>query len=318
MQAKALMVALAGLWFFAFSFPASGQKLRFASAIKENPAYYLTVLAAEEKGFWKENGLEVTWVPFIAATPMHRAAAAKEVLIGLDTAIGITQVASRGVPVAIVSDLDRAEGFILWVMAKSPVREPKELKGRIGVIALGAAGHAYAQVAAKSLGIEKQVRFVGAGGVPSMVAALKAGSLDATVTSFFNLMDLKFKGEVRDLFSMDDYLPKPWTGRIVWAHKEFQKSSPDTVRRTVKAILQATRFWKGDSSWAVAKIMAQGAMAEGPARAIYEIMRPSEDGKIDKKALENVIGLLIEYGLVAKEKALAIEELYTGEFVSGS
>ncbi|MBI4491157.1 MAG: ABC transporter substrate-binding protein [Deltaproteobacteria bacterium] len=133
------------------------------------------------------------------------------------------------------------------------------------------------------------------------------GSIDATVTSFFNLMDLKIRGEVRDLLFADDYLPKPWVGRVVCAHKDFIREKPDTVRRMVGAILRATRFWKRDSALAIAKIKSTAGISEETAQEIYKILRPSEDGRIDRKALENASAFLIEYNLVAREKVLPVD-----------
>lgn len=40
------------------------EKLDLGTSIKFTPAYYLPILAAEDKGFFKEQGLEVEWVPF--------------------------------------------------------------------------------------------------------------------------------------------------------------------------------------------------------------------------------------------------------------
>ena len=39
-------------------------KLRLGTALKVGVYYNLVVMAGEEKGFWKQNGLEVEWIPF--------------------------------------------------------------------------------------------------------------------------------------------------------------------------------------------------------------------------------------------------------------
>jgi len=44
--------------------PWAADKLRFATTVKTHPILVMPVLAAEEKGFWKQNGLEAEWVPF--------------------------------------------------------------------------------------------------------------------------------------------------------------------------------------------------------------------------------------------------------------
>src|SRR3990172_11958375 len=75
------------------------EKIQLGSAIKLTPAYYLPVVTGQEKGFFKENGLEVEWVPFQSAPDMHRALAGAAMNMGLDTGTGKIQAASRGIPV---------------------------------------------------------------------------------------------------------------------------------------------------------------------------------------------------------------------------
>src|SRR3990172_4897564 len=55
---------------------AAGEKIKFATAVKLFPVFYLPVLAAEERGYWKEEDLEVEWVPFAGGHPMNQAIAA--------------------------------------------------------------------------------------------------------------------------------------------------------------------------------------------------------------------------------------------------
>jgi len=53
------------------------EKLNFGTATKTSPHYALPMVAAEEKGFWKEQGLEVEGIPFSSAGAMFRAIAAR-------------------------------------------------------------------------------------------------------------------------------------------------------------------------------------------------------------------------------------------------
>ncbi|MEE8449891.1 MAG: hypothetical protein V3S39_09705 [Thermodesulfobacteriota bacterium] len=42
----------------------------------------------------------------------------------------------------------------------------------------------------------------------------------------------------------------------------------------------------------------------------------TKDGKIERKAVENVRSFLIEHGIVTKDKTLPVDELYTNQFTS--
>src|SRR3989304_1540721 len=89
--------------FFSASLPALvagdalGQKVRFTTPFKTEPHHALVLLAGEEKGFWKQNGLEVQWIPFTSGTTMLQAIAAASADMGSGTATSIVEGVSRGV-----------------------------------------------------------------------------------------------------------------------------------------------------------------------------------------------------------------------------
>src|SRR3989304_1514214 len=81
------------------------EKEKLGSAIKLSPAFYLPVLAAEEKGFWKDNGLDVEWVPFAGGAAQMRAVAAGAIGIAYSGPDEPLMGAERGLGVIIVADL---------------------------------------------------------------------------------------------------------------------------------------------------------------------------------------------------------------------
>src|SRR3990172_5891615 len=81
----------------------AAEKLNLGTSIKFTPAYYLPILAAEDKGFFKEQGLEVEWVPFTSGPPMHNAIVAGSIMIAPDTATGHLPAMTPGLPPPIFS-----------------------------------------------------------------------------------------------------------------------------------------------------------------------------------------------------------------------
>lgn len=290
-------------------------KIKFGTAIRETPVYYLPVLAAEEKGFWKQNRLEVEWVPFKTTATMHQSIAGGSINIGLDNTVALIPAIARGVPAMIVANLQTAEPAVLWVLAPSPVKEPAGLKGgKIGIISLGGAAHAYARLLTRLLGLEKEVKFVAAGGIVQNMAALKAGVIDAVVMMRFSMIPLEVKGEVRPLANLEDFVKGERTAHVVFARKDLVGGNPDLVKRVLRAIQQGIEFIKGDKDWAMEKMRLEQGLSPEAARQMYDITKFSSDGKMSAKALENVRNFLLEFGLVAKEKAPSLEELYTRQF----
>src|SRR3972149_3547429 len=140
------------------------EKVRFASHFKANAYYVMPVLAALEKGFWKEQGLDPVWVPFDSATTMIQAVAAGEIDMGTHGMDSVIIAVSRGVPEVIVADPRMNVEFVIWVAGDSPMKEPRDLKGaKIAVSRFGVTPHRMALIGAKALGIEKDVKFVAAG-----------------------------------------------------------------------------------------------------------------------------------------------------------
>lgn len=77
---------------------------------------------------------------------------------------------------------------------------------------MGGMAHIYGQAVAKALGIE--MKYIGAGGIPHQVAALKGGLTPATPS-----LSLVVRGEMRRVLTVRDYLPREWSDAIIFARK---------------------------------------------------------------------------------------------------
>lgn len=309
-------LVLSFLLFLSVPVSFAAERLKLASAIKMTPAYYLPILAAEEKGIWKENGLDVEWVPFKGGPDMYQAVVAGDINIGLDPATGQLPGIARGLPMVLVSDLQNTEGVALYVSPGSRLKEPKDIKGaRIGVTRLGAPDHAQARLVAKLLGVEKDVRYVGTGGISEKIAGLRSGAIDAFTMFIFPIIELKIKGEVRQLLSLEEYQPKEWVGHVIFIHRDFGRKSPETVKKVVRSALSAVDYIRKDADWAMRTMKKEQNYSDEAARQIYQILRFTRDGRINLRALENVRNFLMEYELVPKGKLPPVSELYTTEYL---
>lgn len=309
MKKTVLLVATVSLFsLFGAASSFSADKLKVATPVKVVSVYYLPLLAAQEKGLWAQNGLDGEWIPFSALAPMHQGMVTGSVDVGLSTAMAEIQGASAGVPTVIVADLLPHDTFAIWVRGDSPLKVPQNLKGtRVGVSRFGGPEHGYGRLVVKKLAIEKDVKFVGTGGIPESLAGLKTGSIEGVVLTDDVMARLKVEGQARPLTYLKDYRPKEWASFLVFAHKDFLRKNPDTVKRAVKAILQAAEFVKKDEKWTIEKMKSfQGVPPEAAKFIFDQVLDFSKDGRMSKKGLENVIGFLVEFGIVAKEKAPAV------------
>lgn len=295
------------------------EKVRLGSSSPVEPVYYLPAMAALEQGYWRQQGLEVEYVAFSSGRTLITAVAAGEIKIGITILSSKISATVRGMPLLIVSSLYPANDFTVWVRTDSPMKSPKDLKGaRIGVVGLGGSAHAYGQVVVKALGLEKEVRFVSAGGPRETIALLRTGAVDAIMRGGFGLKNLRHQGVVRELIRFEDYRPKEWMEYITFAHKDLITTKPKVVRGIVKGIIQASNFVRDNPSWTVEKLKKENAYPEEIAKEAYAELKKgfTTDGRINKKGVQNVLEFMTEYGLIPRGKLPRLEELYTEEFIS--
>lgn len=316
MSRKLLFLFAFGVLFLGLVSPIFAlEKVKLGTAVRMGPEY-LIVSAAEEKGFWKENALEIEWVPFAGTAPLFVAVAAGSINIGMGAPSGPMVTAERGVPVFMVAESISSRPWHLMVRTDSPYRDLRDLKGaRVGVTTLGGITHVFGRIMFKAQGVEKDVRFVGAGGVREALAGLRVGAFEALVTGIDAAAALKLEGVIRDIASTADYLPKPWFDQAVFARKDFARTQPEVTRKLVKAVLQSIEFGRKNPLWATEKLKSSMGYSEQAANLVYNDIKFSITGKLDRKAVENVRRLFIEYGIIS-EKVPAVDELFTNEYVS--
>lgn len=290
-------------------------KVGYLQAVPHN---YLPLLAGQEKGFWKENDLALEIIPFGSDILTLQAFAAKGIDFALGTLDGLLPGLVRGAPIIIVGQQTRAIPFAFWVPADSFRREPKDLKGaRIGIVRFGGPAHTTARIVLAALGLENEVKFVASGGLLQEVAAFRAGVTDVIVVTIQFMARLKLEGKARELLEVTDYLPKDWPGTLLAASKELVQARPLTVKKLVRAIMQASNFAKDNRAWAVKKIGEESRFGEKEAELVYEkFVSPGirKEARIEPTALAKTIELFVQYGVVSKEKAPDVEQVYAGEF----
>lgn len=287
-------------------------QVRFGIDFRFNPQFVLPIAAALEEGLWKKQGLEVKYLTFDGSAGMNLAAAAGAIEMGGQGLNSIINGVAAGVPVIAVADPGISTEFYFWVRADSKLREPRDLKGaKIGVTRFGDEAHAYAVAAARSLGLEKDVKMVSMGGGPPQIAGLRAGSLDISSLSFFTMATLIARGEVRALLRVNDYLPKGFYHlHMILSTVPFAQKSPELAKRAVKGYLQGVEFVLKNKSWAVEKMKAEFGYPEAAAQAAYDMLGFKPQGKIDPARVKSAMSFLVENGLLDKGKVPPLEKVY--------
>ncbi len=293
----------------------AAEKLRYG--LVKVPTYILPVLAAEEKGFWKQNGLEAKWTGFWSPRDIYSAIAAGALDMAGDTMADMLLAAvgrTRNVTVAVTHQSE----YLLWVRSDSPILKPEHLKGgKLGVSRLGGLFNMFLSVATRKLGLEKDVKIVSAGGHGGFLGLIKTGKIQGVLLTAGDGIALQLKGELRPLFSMNEFLPKKWIDGTISASRPLINKNPGLVRKAVRSVLQSKNFVRRNKPWAVKQMVEvfKFGPREAEAMVIAMLGHFDVDQKISRKAVENVRNLLIENKLVDKKRVPPVDELFTNRFV---
>lgn len=291
------------------------EKLQFGAAFKGSPRYDLLSWVAENKGFWKDHGLKVDWIPFRGSSLMFRTMAAGKMFIGVSDIASLVRGAARGVPVIIVADLKSPQYFSLWVTGDGPIKTGKDMKGgRIGISRKGGASHTYAILLSRRLGVEKDVKIISLGGFRERIAALKSGAIEAFIQTLSPVANMVASGEMRRLATAKDLMPEDFIDFALFAEKGFLARKRDTVARVTKALIKSALFIADNTEWTKQKLQQNfNYTPKGAVVALPEMNFAGAGTPINPKAMASTVNFFLKHKII--KKAPSVEGLYTNDFV---
>lgn len=311
-------VAFVAGWILVFNSGALGlaqKKLTYATPVRA-PHFGLPMMAAEEKGFWKQSGLEVKWIALEWGRGLSPAFAAGAVEMAIADALSPILGIARGGVEIIVADLAYKENYHIWVRADSKMKHPEDLAGiKLGVPSFGTSPAAYARLMGKAIGLKKEMKPIALGGLGPRIAALKAGVIDAVVLTIIPVANQAALGEFRSVSSLKGFLPKTWLGVVAIAQSRFGEKNPDMVKETIRATLLATDFCMKNPDWVKQKLISEFGYKAKASELVLTELSYGKGGKVERKLLEDLIGFAVEYGLVRMEEVPPMERLFTNRFI---
>ncbi|NOU92031.1 PhnD/SsuA/transferrin family substrate-binding protein [Paenibacillus sp. LMG 31456] len=201
----------------------------------------LVVLFGAEKGFFKEEGLDVE---FITTKNAVEALVSKEVDIADMPTTSAIIAAGKGAPIKIVSSMFRTKGPF-YLIAAPGINSVEELKGKtVGAGSFGSGLDVYTQVILKKHGLSKNdVAYVANGAQEAAYASLTSGQVDATIIHepFASLVEQNGKGKI--LAKGWDYLPNFHTG-VLASRKDFIDEKPELVKKLLSAYFKSQQYAK--------------------------------------------------------------------------
>jgi NitT/TauT family transport system substrate-binding protein len=198
------------LWCPWASSPASAQMTKLKAAYSAESSWSLATWVAYDAGFFKKYGLDVDLVLIRSAATITAALIAGETPMIQLGGNGTIQAALQGADTVNVQTL---VSIILQSLVVTPeIKSPEDLKGkRVGVSRFGALSDLVIRRYLRKFGLDpaKDVTIVQVGGIPELLAAMKAGAISGGSLSPPVLTAAKKAGfkELGDFESLDYKYP---------------------------------------------------------------------------------------------------------------
>ena len=209
------------------------------------------IFIAQDKGFFRDEGLDVELVGFKAAPQILPAIATGEVQVsGSAVTPALFNAFARGIGMKLVADKGQvAKGFGFAAIAirsdlADTVKDFRDLKGRkFAVMGKGVSSTAQLGKALELGGIEpNEVELIELG-LPEMIAALGNKAIDgATLLEPFITLAIARKVAVR-WKGMEDFLPFTGQNGVIIYSQKFSEEQPEAARRWMVAYLKGNRAY---------------------------------------------------------------------------
>jgi len=240
-------------------------------------------VVAIRKGYYKDEGIEVDKVQ------MQPAIAVKALISGdIDYLLAwgsAVRAAVTGVPIKAVVGLASRPLHVL--IARQDIKTAKDLKNKIiGVDSVAGTVDYLSRVAVRHFGCEpeRHVKIIVTGESPTRLAALRAGSIDATPIDVAFAMKAEDEG-FRRLLYLGDIIELPLSGIAVTDNK--LQTQREQVKRVVRATLRGTRFMKQNRAETIQMLADYLRITPSQSAKAYDtsIHSFTDDGMISDKGV---------------------------------
>lgn len=294
-------------------YPAAGQAKIIVGLSSVNIAF-LPVYVTQERGFFKDEGLEVLLVMFNAGATNLQA------LIGGDVQImGSAFVETIGGRAAAGVDIKNFWGICnlmpFQLYSQPGFRSMKEAKGkRFAISRFGSLTDYLTRATLHHFGINpKEVAILQIGSTPARFAALKAGGVDASIVWFPVTEIAKSQGYIK-LFDLKEVFPE-WPYETFAARESWLAKEKPQVIKFLRAYQRGVKHTLENREDAIRAIQKYVKMDPAYAPAGYDQYRPSFplNGKIAEKPIPLVVDQEFEAGRI--KKRVSVDELIERSFI---
>jgi len=292
---------------------------------------YIPLLLAQQLGFFKKQGLNVSIANVNSGSQTFTMLAAKQVqgVVGfMDHDIDLT---AKGSPTESVVQLLQAPGMVEMVRTDEAdtITTPAGLAGKnVGVTGIGGSTEFLADYLAAHNG-GGTIHAVGVTSGAPLLASMTNKQIDAAVTtepSITSLLSKKLAKIIVDMRSVTGTqaaLGGPYPGTALSVQNAWAKANPTTVQKLVNALVEALHWIQQHSA---AQIVDQlpATYYAGPGKAAYtqalanEIGMYSPTGLMPTDGPQSIYRVLSLFDPAVKGHTVDLSQVYTETFVQNA
>jgi len=273
----------------------------------KNLFYYLPLTIAEQLGYFKDEGLDVTVVDFAGGAKALQAVVGGSADVVSGAFEHTLNMQMKGQPMRALVLQGLAPQIVLGINPKTMpnFKSVAELKGKkIGVTAPGSSTNIMANFVLAQAGLKpSDVSFIGVGAGKGAVAAMQAGQIDAVsnLDPVISLLTrsgyLKIVTDTRIVKEAERVFGGPMPGGCLYAPQAFLDRNPNAAQALVNAMVRANQWIQHAGPGDIIKTVPESYLLGD--RAVYI------DGFLAAQKALSPNGLFPEKGAATAYKALS-------------
>jgi NitT/TauT family transport system substrate-binding protein len=267
---------------------------------------FLPLQIGQQQGIWEKYGIDLDITNSGSDAKLQQAMTAGSIDFGLGSGAAMA-FAAKGAPVrAVAAFAGEPKTVVIIVAADSPVKEPKDLKGKLVVMpGVGSVSEWLVWQMAIQEGWGKDgIKTLGQGGIPANVASIKTHQADAMTgpPEVGYLLDANHEGHVA--FDMAKYAPH-FHAHIIFARKELIDSNPDLVTRFLKGFFAGVAYLKTHKKETTELAVKELNNTPEIMNRVYDNLSGwlESDGHFDPQAIEVLKTSFVDMGILDTKPA---------------
>ena len=295
----------------------------------KNLLYYLPLTIAEQLGYFKAEGLDVTIVDFAGGARALQAVVGGSADVVSGAFEHTVNMQHKGQRLRAFALQGKAPQIVLGVSPKTMAgyKTPADLKGKkIGVTAPGSSTNVMVNFFLAKAGLKpSDVSIIGVGAAQGAVAAMRSGQIDAisnldpVITLLQRSGDLKVLSDTRVVAEAEKVFGGPMPAACLYAPQAFIDKNPNTVQALTNAIVRADKWIQAAGPGEIIKTVPESYLLGDRAVYIDAFLAAkgalSPDGMIPEKGADTAFRALASIDAEIAKSKLDLAAVYTNEFV---